>query len=158
VRGDDISFLSFVLNLEDVFEKYIRNLLKGADLTAQPGLRVLNGNTEIQSYLFSDSRTVKILPDIVIKKDKTVLLLADVKYKPKLSEVDRYQIIAHACSMSVNKAVIILPAFAGGQSGLIRRGCVGRGNGIELFEYHFKVDVDLRLEEEKFIAQIFVMI
>src|SRR6266850_2986062 len=63
VRGDDISFLSFVLNLEDVFEKYIRNLLKGADLTAQPGLRVLNGNTEIQSYLFSDSRTVKILPD-----------------------------------------------------------------------------------------------
>lgn len=154
--GNDVSLLSFVLNLEDVFEKYVRNLLRLSAPQLRPELRILNGN-DVCSYLFRDSKSIRIKPDIIIQKEREMLIVSDVKYKPKLSETDRYQIITHALSMSASKAVLIVPSFLGGPSGLIRRGRVGRDPGIELFEYHLRVDDALEVHEKAFSAEILAM-
>jgi 5-methylcytosine-specific restriction enzyme subunit McrC len=155
VIGSDISLLSFVLNLEDVFEKYVRNILRHSAVPLRPEIRVLDGNTQLNSYLFRDSKSIRIKPDIILRKDRDTLLVGDVKYKPKLSEGDRYQIIAHALSMSTQKAVLVLPSFEGDSSGLIRRGRVGDGSGIEVFEYHLPIDSDLERQEKNFATHIF---
>jgi 5-methylcytosine-specific restriction enzyme subunit McrC len=158
VLGTDVSLLSFVLNLEDVFEKYVRNILKRLASQLRPELRVLDGNSQFESYLFSDSRSIRIKPDIIIRRDRNNLLLGDVKYKPKLSETDRYQIISHALSLSAPKAVLIMPSFAGESSGLIRRGRVGDESGVEVFEYCLQLDEALEHNEKKFATEILTMV
>lgn len=158
VIGTDVSLLSFVLNLEDVFEKYVRNILRRFASQLRPELRVLDGNSQFTSYLFRDSKSIRIKPDIIIRRERNNLLLSDVKYKPKLSETDRYQIIAHALSLSAPKAVLIMPSFLGESSGLIRRGRVGGDSGVEVFEYYLRIDKELEVHERKFAAEILTML
>jgi len=158
IRGEDISLLSFILNLEELFEKYIRNVLKRGVPGAQGGIRVLDGNKEGGAYLFSDSRMYEIHPDIIITTSGKPSLIADVKYKQKITEADRYQIIAHASSMKAQTAIIVVPSFLGGPTGLIRRGRIGdRSVGIEVFEFNFRLDDDLPSEEKRFSEQIFAL-
>jgi 5-methylcytosine-specific restriction enzyme subunit McrC len=145
--GTDIDLLSFILNLEDLFERYIRNILK--EHLSGASLYVLDGNREGRSYLFHDTRAMEVRPDIVIRWGTETALVADVKYKPKISEADRYQIISHAYSCGASKALFVLPAFSGGVEGLVRRGQVKDQGGLEIFEYHFRLDSDLQEQEAK---------
>jgi 5-methylcytosine-specific restriction enzyme subunit McrC len=147
--GSDVTLLSFILNLEDVFEKYVRNVLRQWVKTEQSEVKVRDGNKGKRNYLFHDSRVFDIYPDIYLTMGAKRPLVADVKYKPKIDEHDRYQVISHSVSMGAKKAVIIVPAFQGGNSGLIRRGQICDANGIEVFEYHMKLDGDLASEEAK---------
>ncbi len=147
--GSDVRLLSFILNLEDVFEKYVRNVLKQWVKTEHSEAKVRDGNKGKRNYLFYDSRVFDIYPDIYLTLGAKRPLVADVKYKPKIEEHDRYQVISHSVSMGATKAVIIVPAFQGGNSGLIRRGQICDANGIEVFEYHMKLDGDLGSEEAK---------
>jgi len=158
VIGGDISLLSFVLNLEEIFEKYVRNILRRSASGLYPEIKVLDGNTQFESYLFRDSKRVRIRPDIIVRRDRKNVLISDVKYKPKISETDRYQIIAHALSLSSPKAILVLPSFAGESSGLIRCGCVGDVPGVELFEYYLRIDEALEVQEKKFAAEILKMV
>ena len=155
-RGEDVSLLSFILNLEELFEKYIRNVLKKNLPGTRPEIRVLDGNKDCRTYLFSDSRIFEIRPDIVVTNLGKPSLIADVKYKPKITEADRYQIITHAYSMNAQRAILVVPSFGGNPSGLIRRGLVrDRSSGTEVFEYHFRLDEDLPTEEALFCEQVF---
>lgn len=145
MQGTDIDLLSFVLNLEDLFEKFVRNVLQRS--LSAPGLRVLDGNREGRSYLFCDSRTMEVRPDIVIKGVSSTLLIADVKYKVKVNEGDRYQLIAHAYSAGVRRALFVLPSYEAGQSGLVRRGQILDKDGLEIFEYYMRLDTDIEAQE-----------
>lgn len=147
--GSDVTLLSFILNLEEIFEKYVRNVLRLWAKSNRSEVGVRDGNKGKRNYLFHDSRVFDIYPDIYLTSDTKRPLVADVKYKPKIDEHDRYQVISHSASMGAKKAVIIVPAFGGGDSGLIRRGQVFNGDGIEVFEYHMKLDGDLEIEETK---------
>jgi len=147
--GSDITLLSFILNLEDVFEKYVRKVLSIWAKNERPEVKVRDGNKGRRNYLFHDSKVFDIYPDIFLTSGTNRLLVADVKYKPKSDEHDRYQVISHSASMGAKKAVIIVPAFQGGESGLIRRGQVHDMYGVEVFEYHMKLDGDLESEESK---------
>lgn len=154
VRGNDIDLLSFVLNLEDIFEGYIRNVLRERFRSAVPEAQVLDGNREGKSYLFRDSKTMEVRPDIVIKKRFQPVLIADAKYKPKLTETDRYQLISHAYSCGVKRAVSILPSFDAATHGLIRRGQLRDAEGIEIYEYHMRLDTALEAQEESLSREI----
>jgi 5-methylcytosine-specific restriction enzyme subunit McrC len=147
--GSDFTLLSFILNLEDVFEKYVRNVLILWAKAEHPDVRFRDGNKGKKNYLFHDSKVFDIHPDIYLTSGADCLLVADVKYKPKIEEHDRYQVISHSNSMGARKAVIIVPSFKEGQSGLIRRGQIYAMNGIEVFEYHIKLEGDLEAEETK---------
>jgi 5-methylcytosine-specific restriction enzyme subunit McrC len=152
--GSDVSLLSFILNLEDVFEKYARNVLRKWTTAERPEVKVRDGNKGRRNYLFHDSKVFEIFPDIFLTLGTRRLLVADVKYKPKTDEHDRYQVINHTASMGAKKAVLIVPAFGAGESGLIRRGQVCDAAGIEVFEYQMKLDGDLEAEETKMARAI----
>jgi 5-methylcytosine-specific restriction enzyme subunit McrC len=147
--GKALSLLSFVVNLEDIFEKYVRNLLRKALAGGLPTLTVLDGNREGRSYLFHDSKEFDIKPDLIVKAGSVVNAVADVKYKPKLSETDRYQVISAALSMGSSKAILILPGHKGVPAGLLRRGQIRDSSGIEVYEYHMPLDADFAVEEKR---------
>ncbi len=149
VRGTDVDLLSFVLNLEDLFERYVRNVLRKDIPSASNGIRILDGNKEGRSYLFFDSRAMEVRPDIVVRRNSQTAVIADVKYKLKITENDRYQLIAHAYSYGVRKALFVIPSFDNGTRGLVRRGQMRNANGIEIYEYHMRLDADLEGEERR---------
>lgn len=154
VRGTDIDLLSFVLNLEDVFERYVRNILRAGLPAAVDDIRVLDGNREGKSYLFRDSKAMEVRPDVVVTKGYKPVLIADVKYKPKLNEADRYQLIAHAYSCGVQRALFVLPSFEAAYDGLIRRGQIRDTNGIEIYEYHMRLDTTLEDQEASLSREV----
>ena len=147
--GSDVTLLSFILNPEDVFEKYVRNALRIYAKNAHPEVRVRDGNKGRKMHLFHDSKVFEISPDIFLTSGGKCLMVADVKYKPKIDQHDRYQVISHSLSMGARKAVIVMPAFRGDELGLIRRGQLYDANGIEVFQYYMKLDGDLPSEEAK---------
>ena len=142
--------MSFILNLEEVFEKYIRNVLVGDVSSLGTSIEVFDGNREGKGYLYWDSTSNEVRPDIVIRKDRRITLIADVKYKPRTTESDRYQVIAHAHSLGAKNAVLVLPTPTNEDAGLLRRGQILNAAGLEVFEYHFSLDRDLPEQEEKF--------
>jgi hypothetical protein len=114
-----------------------------------------DGNKGKRNFLFHDSRVFDIYPDIYLIWGAKRPLVADVKYKPKIDEHDIDQVISRSMSMSAKKAVIIVPAFENDVAGLVRRGQVCNKDGIEVFEYHMKLDSDLEAEERKMGQTIF---
>jgi hypothetical protein len=80
-------------------------------------------------------------------------LIADVKYKPNVSVRDRYQVISHTVSLGSPRAVIVLPAFAEGPESLARKGQVHDTAGIELYEYHLRIDSDLGRRREELMVR-----
>lgn len=77
----------------------------------------------------------------------------DVKYKPRTTDADRYQLISHAAALGAGIAVSVLPASEG-LSGLARKGQIYNGQGIEIFEYHMPLEGNLADEEKRMAAEI----
>ena len=154
VRGTDVDLLSFVLNLEDMFERYVRNVLRDGLELNDTSLKVLDGNKEGRSYLFIDSRAMEVKPDIVVRKNSKTALIADVKYKLKINEGDRYQLIAHAYSCGVKKALFVIPSFENAVDGLVRRGQMNNVDGIEIFEYYMRLDADVENQEKLLVESV----
>ena len=153
ISTGDVPLLSFIINLEDVFEKYVRNCLRAYAQANRPELSVRNGNAEARGYLFHDSRSFEIKPDIVIARGKEKHIVADTKYKPKTTETDRYQIVSHALALGAKTAVSILPAGAG-VAGLVRKGQVFDHHGIQVFEYYLPMENDLADAERQMAVAI----
>ncbi len=146
-EGNSVSLLSFILNLEDIFEKYVRNVVKKFCSTAGSDFRILDGNTELRARLFHDARSFDIKPDIAFRIGACTPLVVDVKYKPKVSESDRYQIITHALSLGSSRAILVLPGYGDGLRGLVRRGQIKDASGIEVYEYHLNLESQLPEQE-----------
>jgi len=156
-RGGDAQLLSFIINLEDVFEKYVRNSLRAFARRERTGLLVRDGNLEGRGHLFHDSTANSISPDIVVVRGREKALIADVKYKPRTTEADRYQLISHATALGAALAISVLPASEAGR-GLIRKGQVYNTNGIQVFEYHMPLEGNLVEEERHMAAEILGLI
>lgn len=146
---------SFLIEMDTVFEAYIRNVLYAFFSTKS--IMVRDGNLEKwQRPLLRDNKRYRVKPDLVVLRGSAnPLAIADVKYKPKPAEEDRYQIISHALSYQVPIAVLIYPLSDGRQPGLRRLGKTGfADNAVELFEYHFDLAADLTLSEADIGAKL----
>lgn len=147
-----VSLESFLISLDDVFERYIRNIV--ADLPDEGNGRVstVDGNKRRhQKKLFSDNNKYDVKPDLIVKDARGPRVIGDVKYKMKPIEEDRYQIIAHSMSYGVSKAVLVYPKpLEQTRTGCQRLGRIGLNeSGVELFEYYFDLAGNLELEEER---------
>lgn len=152
-EGRDIHLASFLVDMETVFEQYVRNVLKEAPLILEDGLSVLDGNSEAKDWLFGDTKVHEAKPDIVVKRDAEVRLIGDVKYKPKLSEHDRYQVISHALSYGARRSFIVMPAETTKDEGMERIGRVGSAaSGIDLYVYRINLEADDLSAEEMTLA------
>lgn len=128
---------SFIVNLESAFEGYVRAVLRRSSTINSHSNQVFDGNNEARSTLFFDNSKFDAKPDIVIGPLGSVLALGDVKYKTKLSEADRYQLIAHALSYNTNKAFFVTPLNDKSES---VESYIGKIGTIEV--HHYKMDLD----------------
>lgn len=131
---------SLVVNLEDAFELYVRAILRRK-------LDVFDGNNEGKGTFFVDNDVYETKPDLVVKVDGATAAIGDVKYKTKISEADRYQLVAHALAHDVKLAFFVAPS-EDGSSGAEILGTIGHHDGIRLCQYRINLDSqNMDLEE-----------
>ena len=68
--------------------------------------------------------------------------MGEVKYKPKIDESDRYQVLSHVLAAQCNLGVWISPSADGAQGGMEYVGSVS--NGVKF--YHYRIDISGELE------------
>jgi len=142
---------SLVVNLEDAFEQYLRLTLQNSTVLKTAEINILDGNLEGKSTLFFDNDRFDAKPDLIVKRNGLVKLVGDVKYKTKLAESDRYQLISHALSYGATTAFFVTPAQNDKNTGPVFVGTIGQAHPIKIFHYRINLDVDLVAEESNFI-------
>jgi hypothetical protein len=105
VEGDAI-----LLNTATIFEKYIRNII--SEKYADAGYIVTKGGIGVPSLYVDGS--FELIPDIIISRDKKILLIADAKYKLP-SANDHYQMIAYLQAKGVRSGLLLAPLYDGQQ-------------------------------------------
>ena len=146
-HAKDISMASVLVNMEDVFEGYLRAVF--ATHLASSEMSVLDGNLGEPSGaarpLFTDTilppKANKATPDIVIRKLKPVQsneLIVEVKYKPvKLPDRDDInQVLVYALSYGCSRVALAYPRRSASEKYTERIGTV---SGIQVF----KIAIDL---------------
>jgi len=144
----DMPLPSFLLNMESLFERYARHVLR----TRLHGWRVLDGNEEGKARLFDDRPTPHANPDIVIRGEHGSAVIGEVKYKGLENRDDINQVLAYALSYRVKKILLVLPAEQDRERGLAH---VGRVGDIELQRYRIDLAAcDLAAEERAFADSV----
>jgi 5-methylcytosine-specific restriction enzyme subunit McrC len=155
-EGTDVRLSSFLVDMETVFENYVRNVIR--DRQSDFNLTVLDGNQEGRGWLFADSNLYEAKPDLIVRNG-AICLIGDCKYKTKLSEQDRYQVISHALSFGAPTVCAIIPAASAQESGLERVGRIGSGaSAVEFFTYRVDLEsADLGAEEARLVDAVFAL-
>lgn len=143
---------SLVVNLEDAFEQYLRQVLRASIKLVDETVSVLDGNLEGKSSLFSDNSKYSAKPDLIVNKNNVTKLIGDVKYKTKLAESDRYQLISHSLSYGATSAFFVTPAVSDENSGADFVGTIGTINPLKIYHYRINLDSDCLPDEEKKFA------
>jgi len=139
---------SFLINMAEVFESYLRNVLKTGLL---PGCKVLDGNKEGARPLYDDKPLPLTTPDMVFTTAGAVILVADVKYKSAPSREDVNQIVTYAVRYAIKKVLFVCLSSA--IAGRLER--LGTISGIEVHCYEFSLSAaNLDTEEANFISAI----
>ncbi len=141
---------SFLFSLERIFEQFIRNsLMQGLRVY---GIRVLDGNRN-QGSLFVDNRNYPTKSDIVICRSRNnAIAVGDVKYKPKLKETDRYQIISHVTSATARIGILFTPANVGESQRIERIGMLS--TGAQFYHYRINIQDDLAIAQSQMIRDV----
>jgi 5-methylcytosine-specific restriction enzyme subunit McrC len=158
---------SLLLDLQTIFEQYLREVLKARVIAA--GLRVLDGNLNppagaAKALLDDASNTLrnesyKATPDIVLEgregaQQTTVPVIIEVKYRPMKTpdRTDLDQVITYGATYRAEKVVIAHPLIRDGAPGLTLLGQVGT---MHVYDYSFNLDAaDLFAEEHLFAERI----
>lgn len=131
--GNDLP--SFLFSLDGIFESFIRNSLRRQ--LSEKMIVVLDGNIQKhQTPLFIDNRKFPTKPDLIFKKDRQITVLGEVKYKPRIEEADRYQLISHVLANRCSTGLWISPS-TGNDAGLEYIGEIASGAKF----YHYKIDL-----------------
>ncbi len=141
---------SFLFSLDGIFENFIRNIFR----TALRGERiaVLDGNLpRNQSPLFLDNRRFPTKPDLIFKNGKTILGIGEVKYKPRIEETDRYQVISHVMATGAPIGVWISPASIE-TTGLEYIGSIG--TGAKFYHYRLKMGGDFAENHANMVKEV----
>lgn len=146
---------SFLFCLDDIFEAYVRNAMRAG--LREASLSVADGNkTRNHRPLFSDNRVFPVKPDLIFKDNRAVVAVGEVKYKPKIDEGDRYQLISHTLAHGARLGVWFSPAPTPQEAGLVY---VGKFADKAQF-YHYRLDLsgDLRQTTGQMIEAILRLI
>lgn len=141
---------SFLFSLDSIFENFIRNTFR-APLREQ-AIAVLDGNIPRNHHpLFLDNKRFPIKPDLIFRKGKTVLGIGEVKYKPRIEETDRYQVISHVMAIGAPVGVWISPA-TNDNAGLEYIGSIATGAKF----YHYRLDMggDFAMNRAAMVTEI----
>lgn len=163
--GGSIRAGTLLLDLESVFEEYVRAILQRDIGGSSSGLVVLNGELPPPSgasRVLFDPPALRPLatPDVVIAKVAGYAagnVVVEVKYKPlegteMPQRADLNQIITYAVAYRSRAAVLVHPAANSHDSGLRLLGVIG---SVPVFVYALNLcAADLALEESNFSESI----
>lgn len=141
---------SFLFNLEDIFERFVRQTF--VDALREQKISVLDGNKH-RGKLFEDSKVYPTKSDLIFRRGKkNVIGLGEVKYKPKLKEADRYQIISHVTAAKAPLGILFSPANEGESQRADRLGRLATGAQF----YHYRVDIngDIKAAQDQMVRDI----
>lgn len=166
--GNDATFPCILINMEDVFESYIRTILQ--PYLRDRGFRVLNGNinepTGAARALFDSSepgvKENRSKPDIVIYGGATqsnVEVVIDAKYKPPGVQPDREdinQVLVYSVVYNCKRVALAYPRRKSTEPNVQRIGSIG---GIEVFKFLIDLGAeDLIQEEKKLTTEVNVLL
>ena len=102
---------------------------------------MLDGNKpKHQRRLFSDNNRYKVQPDLIFKHSGAFKMIGEVKYKPKIEEVDRYQLLSHVLATNADIGVWISPTTPGSSEGTEY---IGSQAGKRFFHYRIDLNRDI---------------
>lgn len=145
---------SFLFNLDDIFERFVRQTF--ARGLREQRISVLDGNKH-QGRLFEDNRIYPTKSDLIFRCGKSAIIgLGEVKYKPKLKEVDRYQIISHVTAAKAPLGILFSPTNEGESQRLERIGRLATGAQF----YHYRVDIqgDIAAAQQQMIRDVMTVL
>ena len=157
---EDVYLESLVFKMEDIFESYVRNVLRRAASGSRLPITVLGH--EGGKLLFDVPPSERAEPDVVMNLRTSsgpalTAAIVEVKYinRPPTRE-HHEQLIAYGSSFRVPHAFLIHPAIASGPRGLYRTA------SIAPTEYHFyAMDLaspEMEAEERRLGEAVFAMI
>lgn len=95
---------AFFVNTADVYEKYIRNVIR--DAYGKKGYVVAKEKNK--QYCLYTNGAYKLEPDVLIYKNGELKLIVDAKYKQPTSG-DHYQMVAYLNSFGIKRGVFVSP-------------------------------------------------
>jgi hypothetical protein len=114
VQEGYVSLDSIIVDISAVFENYVRTVI--AESAADHGLIVRDGNRLPRPFFVSGEAAYQVKPDIFIEKAGQVTAVFDVKYKPKVTEQDRYELLSFMEATGAQHAAFICPQTAEGDT------------------------------------------
>lgn len=147
---------SLVLNMNRVFEAYLRNVLRAAARDDDWRVRVLDGNYEGKKLLFDEQPSVDATPDIVFRDlgSEGTPLVIEVKNIPTQGQSKRdaiEQAVTYAASYRCKHVVLAHPRAHGQSfSGLRVQGRLGT---IAVYQYVFDLAAESLDKEEARLSQ-----
>jgi len=152
--GDGQRLPSFLFSLDQIFENFVRNEFSVA--LSKTKFRVTDGNkSENQSPLFKDNKTFPIKPDLIIKHGRKIVALGEVKYKPKVKEGDRYQLISHVTATESPLGLWISPTL-NENSSLDFVGTLP--TGAKFFHYKLSLHGDIRSSAKSMVDSVLALV
>ncbi len=136
---------SFLFKLDEIFEQFVRNSLRAN----VDGAEVVDGNQR-RIRLFWTGSDLEVSPDIILRIDGRTAAIIEVKYKPKISEADRYQTIAYTVAADAPIGILVSPATSG-HDGLDYLGSV---SGQRFYHYRLDVSTDLDVSTGRMAREI----
>lgn len=147
---------SLLVNMEDVFEGFVRALLRqGLEAV---GVTVKDGNqgppAGARKGVFAGSDAPIATPDVVISSGDEVVAIVEIKYKEidgLAARDDLNQAITYGVSYGAPNVVIVHPALKPGSSGLET---IGRVGSMAVHQYAFDLAGDLGKEQTEMLRHL----
>ena len=143
---------SLIVDVSSVFEAYLRKELAVRLLPF--GYHVEDGN-KAPAPLFKDAGLYSVHPDIIIRRDGTIVAILDAKYKPDPKEADRYEVLSFMDAMNVGVGGFVCPAIETDTSRYLGETATGK----QLFSLRYDLGmVDPGAESDRFAQNVLQMI
>ena len=97
---------SLIIDVSEVFEAYLRREL--SDGLRREGYKIYDGWKRPHPF-FSDGGKYSVHPDMIIHRHGVALAILDAKYKPEISEQDRYEVLSFMDVMGLNVGGFVSP-------------------------------------------------
>ncbi len=143
---------SLIVDVSTVFEAFLRREL--TDRLRIRGYIVEDGN-RLPSPFFQDAGQYTVHPDIVIRRDGTIVALLDAKYKPDPKEQDRYEVLSFMDAIGVSIGGFVCPANEADTSRYLGE----TASGKRMFSLRYDLSIsDPDAESDRFAENVIRML
>ena len=144
---------SFLFKLDEIFEQFVRTSLRKSMADTQ--IKVFDGNRlRTPISLFRDSDRYQVMPDAILRRGGRAIAIVEMKYKPKISEGDRYQVISHTLAAGASLGILVSPEIqdAGGLD------YIGSLSDRRFYHYRLNISGDLTASRNQMATDILKLV